>query len=121
MTLRLYLDEDVMRGSLERALRSRGIEFVTAFEAGMVGQIDELHLRYAASEGMALYSFNITDYAVLHANWLSQGQDHAGLILADQRYRYSVGEQMRRLHRIVLGLSAEEMKNRVEYLSTWSE
>jgi hypothetical protein len=121
MKLRLYLDEDAMDGDLVRALRSQGVELITAFEADMVGQIDEIHLRYATSEGLALYSFNITDYAVLNANWLSQGQDHAGLILADQRYRYSVGEQMRRLNRIVATLSAEGMKNRVEYLSSWNE
>ncbi len=121
MRLRLYLDEDIMRGSLVQALRSQGVELVIALEANMVKQRDEAHLKYAASEGLALYSFNIKDYAVLHTNWLSQGQEHAGLILADQRFRYSVGEQMRRLRRIVLTLSAEEMQNRLEYLSSWGE
>ncbi len=120
MRLRLYLDEDIMRGSLVQALRSQGIELVTALEADMVKEVDEAHLRYATSQGLALYSFNIKDYAVLHADWLAQGQEHAGLILADQRFRYSVGEQMRRLQRIVLALSAEDMKNRLEYLSSWN-
>ena len=105
MRFRLYLDEDVMRGSLVQALRSQGIEIVTAFEANMVKEPDEAQLRYATSEGLVLYSFNIRDYALLHTNWLAQGQEHAGLILSDQRFRYSVGEQMRRLSRIVLTLS----------------
>lgn len=68
MRLRLYLDEDAMDSDVVRALRSRDVELVTAFEAGMVGQIDEVHLKYATSQGLALYSFNITDYAVLHAD-----------------------------------------------------
>jgi hypothetical protein len=121
MKLRLYLDEDAMDNDLVKALRSQGIELVTAFEADMVKEPDEAHLRYATSEGLALYSFNIKDYVVLHSNWLAHGQEHAGLILANQRFHYSVGEQMRRLSRIVLTLSTEEMKNRLEYLSSWNE
>ena len=46
------------------------------------------------------------------------GQSHAGIILAVQQ-RYSVGEQMRRLLRLTSTLTAEEMRNRVEFLSSW--
>jgi hypothetical protein len=34
--------------------------------------------------------------------------------------RYSVGEQMRRLLRLIKTLTAEEMRNRIEFLSAWS-
>jgi hypothetical protein len=47
------------------------------------------------------------------------GQSHAGIILAAQQ-RYSVGEQMRRLLRLISALTAEEMRNRIEFLSARS-
>jgi hypothetical protein len=36
-----------------------------------------------------------------------------------QKQRYSVGEQMRRLLKLIAPVSAEEMINRVEFLSAW--
>ncbi len=43
---------------------------------------------------------------------------HAGIILARQR-QYSVGEQMRRLLKLVGAMSAEDMQDRLEFLSDW--
>jgi predicted nuclease of predicted toxin-antitoxin system len=97
----LYLDEDTMSADLVKALRSQGLEVVTAQDAGMTGKSDEEHLRYAASRGLVLYSFNIADHAALHSVFLQQGASHAGLILAEQQRRYSVGEQMRRLLKLI--------------------
>lgn len=54
----------------------------------------------------------------LHTASQTEGQTPAGLILAPQQ-RYSVGEQMRRLLRLVGAISAEEMRDRVEFLSAW--
>ena len=47
------------------------------------------------------------------------GESHAGIVLAVQQ-RYSVGEQMRRLLRLISSLTAEEMRSRIEFLSAWS-
>jgi hypothetical protein len=55
----------------------------------------------------------------LCSNLMRAGQSHAGIILAAQQ-RYSVGEQMRRLLRLISSLTAEEMRNRIEFLSAWS-
>jgi hypothetical protein len=49
----------------------------------------------------------------------AQGRSHAGLILAQQQ-RYPVGDQVRRLLRLVAAKSAEQMRNRIEFLSAWS-
>jgi uncharacterized protein with PIN domain len=116
--IRLYLDEDSMRSALVRALRARGIDVLTALEAGMIERSDEEHLEYATKEGRVLYSFNVRDYFRLHTEYLSQGKSHAGIILARQQ-RYSIGDQMRRLLRLIAAKSAEEMKNHVEFLSAW--
>src|SRR5438552_5578056 len=106
MTVRLYLDEDSMDHDLVEALRLRGVDVATPAEVGMIEQPDEAHLARAAAEGRVLYSFNIQDFYRLHTDYLSAGQHHAGIILAQQQ-RYSIGEQMRRLLRIIAARSTE--------------
>jgi len=118
--VRLYLDEDAMGSRLTRALRSNGLDLVTAYEAGMSEQPDEEHLKYAASQGRVLFSYNIHDYAVLSARFFEQSISHAGIILVEQR-SFDLGEQTRRLVRLADTLSAEEMKDRVEFLNSWGE
>ena len=107
-----------MDGDLVRGLRSRGIDVITAAEAGMIRRKDEEHLSFAAARGRALYSFNIGDYHQIHTEWTSTGRGHAGIILAQQR-RYSTGEQIRRLVRLIGSLTDEAMKNREEFLGRW--
>lgn len=118
MKVRLYLDEDSMDKSLVRALQARGIDVTTALEENMIEQADEAHLGYATTQGRALFSFNVGDFYGLHTAWLEQNKSHTGIVLCLQQ-RYSVGEQMRRLLKLVSQVSAEEMKNRVEFLSNW--
>ena len=118
MRIRLYLDEDAMSQGLVAALRRRGIDVVSALDAGMVGHPDEEHLKFAAEQGRVLYSFNVADYHLLHTNFLIQGQSHAGIVLAQQS-RYSIGEQTRCLLRLIAAKSAEEMANQVDFLSAW--
>lgn len=45
MKIRFYMDEDVMRGGLVRAVRSQGVEVVTASDADMDSKPDSSHLR----------------------------------------------------------------------------
>ena len=107
-----------MHQGLVRALRVRGIDVVTALEARMIEQSDADHLRYATENGRVLCSFNARDYYRLHSEYLGQNEVHAGIILMPQQ-RYSIGEQMRRILRVVAGRSADGMRNRVEFLSAW--
>jgi hypothetical protein len=113
--IRLYFDEDSARHSLVRELRFRGADLVTAMEAGMAGRADGEQLEWAASNGRALYSFNRSDFHCLHTTWLREGRNHSGIILS--RQGLSVGEQMRRLLRLIAARSADEMQNHVEFLS----
>ena len=107
-----------MRSALVRALRARRVDVLTALEAGMIERSDEEHLEYAAKEGRVLYSFNVKDFYRLHQEYLARGRSHAGIILARQQH-YSVGKEIRRLLKLVATRSAEEMRNRVEFLSAW--
>jgi hypothetical protein len=107
-----------MHHSLVRALRARGADVLTALEAGMIEREDADHLAYATQQGRVLCTFNIGDYYGLHTDWATQGRRHAGVVLMPQQH-YSVGEQMRRLFRLMAHRGSDEMENRVEFLSEW--
>jgi hypothetical protein len=49
---------------------------------------------------------------------MAAGGEHAGLILT-QQHRFTLGEHLRRLLRLAATISAEEMRNRLEFLSSW--
>ncbi|MDX2230062.1 MAG: DUF5615 family PIN-like protein [Leptolyngbyaceae cyanobacterium bins.349] len=55
--LSLYLDEDSMDKALVNALKARGVDVITAGDAGMMGCSDEAHLDFATSVGRILYTF----------------------------------------------------------------
>ena len=118
MRIRLYMDEDSMDRGLLRALRARGVDVTTALDEGMIECDDARHLDYATAHGRVLYTLNVVDFYRLHMDCLARGKSHAGIILARQQ-RYSAGEQMRRLLRLITARSAEEMRNNVEFLSAW--
>ena len=104
--------------ALVEALRARGVNVISALEAGNIERPDERHLQYAAAQGRVLYTFNVCDFYRLHADYLSRGLSHAGMIFARQQ-RYSVGEQMRRLLKLIAAKSADDMRNHFEFLSRW--
>jgi len=118
MKVSLYLDEDAQDNDLIQALQLRGVDVVGAWNAGMRQRDDEEHLRFASAQGRVLYGFNVGDYFRLHTQFISHGRTHAGIALAKQQ-RYSVGEQMRRLLRLIATRSAEEMRDQIEFLSDW--
>jgi hypothetical protein len=116
--IRFYLDEDAMDGDLANALRARGVEVVTALEANLLKSPDERQLAFAAQLNLVIYSFNIGDFARLHGEWLAHDRQHAGIVVAPQQ-QFSIGEQMRRLLRIHATLDAAQMRNRLDFLTSW--
>ena len=100
------------------ALRLRGADVTRAQEVGLAGSPDKVQLGWCRTDGRVLYSFNVGDFYGLHSDYLAAGEHHAGIILAPQQ-RYSVGEQMRRLLRLIAVRSAEDMRDRVEFLNEW--
>ena len=116
MQIRLYFDEDALHRRLKQALNERGVDVLTSEEAGMRERDDKDHLDFATAQGRVLYSFNIRNYCRIHTECIVSDKPHAGMILAPQQ-RYSIGEQMRRLMRIVNARTAEQMTNQLEFLS----
>jgi len=117
--IRLYIDEDAMDTDLVNALRLRGVDTLTVRDAGMIRQPDEAQLRFASQQGRALYSFNVADFCRIHASWIEAGASHSGLILARQQ-RHSIGDRLRRLMRLITAKSAEELRERIEFLNVWA-
>jgi hypothetical protein len=116
--LRYHLDEDCQSAALAAALRQHGIGVATTNESGSAGVDDDAQLDHATKQGAAVVTNNICDYTALHARWLSAGREHAGIVLFPQQ-GYSIGEVVRRLAHLRGTLSAEEMRNRLEWLSAW--
>src|SRR3989442_14029299 len=107
-----------MDSDLVAALRSRGVTVVTALDAGLTEKTDEEQLAFATERGCVLYTFNVSDFYRLHTQWVSAGQEHAGMILAPQQ-RFSVGEQLRRILRLRAATIIGSMRNQVEFLANW--
>ncbi|MEK6301291.1 MAG: DUF5615 family PIN-like protein [Acidobacteriota bacterium] len=118
MKIRLYLDEDAMDADLVHALRIRGVDVTTALEQAMIRRDDVDHLELAASQGRTLYSFNVGDFLRLHHEYLTGGKHHSGIILAQQQ-RHSLGDQMRRLLKIIASRSAEDIADTAVFLTAW--
>ncbi|MCX6602467.1 MAG: hypothetical protein NTV52_02605 [Acidobacteria bacterium] len=49
---------------------------------------------------------------------LARGEGHGGIVVASQQ-TYPVGEEIRRLLRLMQRLSGERMRGRIEFLSAW--
>ena len=106
-----------MDRALVQALRGRGVDIITVFEAGTEGQIDEDQLNWATSQNRVLYSHNISDFCRLHSAILSEGKIHAGIALLEQGY--SVGEQLKCLSRLIVAKTAEDMQNQLEFINKY--
>ncbi len=92
-------------------LRLRGIDVLTAQEAGKLSGPDHEHLAFATQEERAIFTMD-QDYLILH----SQSNDHAGIVYAPQSRRPTVGECVRSLCLIHSVITAEEMVGHLEFI-----
>jgi hypothetical protein len=116
--IRLYFDEDAMDEDVVDALRIRGVDVLTPLEAKTLGRDDINQLDFATERRRVLYTFNQGHFHQLHIQYVTGGRPHAGIILGQQQ-RFSVGEQMRRLLKIIAAKSAEDIENQIVFLSSW--
>ena len=113
--IRLFLDEDVPEG-VALALRLRGYDVRTVQEAGRKGLTDAEQLSYARSEGRVLLTHNAADFARLHLTFVGTGKKHGGIILAKQ---LPIGVVVRAMLNLLSGSRAEDLRNRLVWLSDW--
>lgn len=111
--LKIYTDENVDVRVAE-GLRKRGIKAFSAVEKGLMGVSDMEHFRYASEIQAVIFTH---DHHFLQiANTLTtEGKEHWGVIYVEMN-RLSIGECIKGLALYADILSAEEMKNKIEFL-----
>ncbi|MFN0147830.1 MAG: DUF5615 family PIN-like protein [Dehalococcoidia bacterium] len=107
--LSYFLDEHV-GAAVAAGLRLRGIQAVTAAEAGRRTLDDQGHIVWCAERGLVLVTTD-TDFIALHV----AGVTHAGIVWTPNQRR-SVGELIRRLEALALARTPEGMANTLEYV-----
>jgi hypothetical protein len=109
MAIRFHLDENVS-GAVALALRRRGVDVTTAFEAGLLGADDAEHLNFGRRESRVIVTHD-DDFTRLHAD----GTDHAGICYCPKD-KHSIGDLVRLLTLIHEYFSDAEMDGHLEYL-----
>lgn len=105
----LYLDEN-LTPKIAVQLRQKGIDVVTVYDLGLVGDTDANHLSRATQMGRVLVTAD-TDFLRL----VAEGVEHAGIVFGVQE-EHTVGDWVRALELICFVYTAEDMRNHVEYL-----
>jgi len=116
--IRLYIDEDAVERGFVQSCRSNDIDVITTLDANRLTYADEAQLIWANEQRRVIYTFNKRDFSQLHSNFLVQSISHSGIILAQQQ-RYSIGQQLRGLLKLIRSKSSEEMINQLVYLGNY--
>ena len=111
--LRIYTDENVDVRVAE-GLKKRGIEAFSAKEKRMIGATDLKHFNYAFQIGAAIFTHD-SHFIDIAKKLVEEGKNHWGVIFVSIN-KLSIGECIKRLALCTNVLSAEEMKNKVEFL-----
>jgi hypothetical protein len=110
---KFYLNEN-LSPRLATQLRTHGIDVVTSHEAGMLAASDNDQLAFAVSEQRAIVTFNIHDFAVLHAEYIVNGQAHWGMLFSTEE---PIGVLLQCLLRLANSVSALDLKNQIRWLN----
>ena len=117
MRIKLLLDEDV-QVELSRALKARDFDAPSVQELGRKGLSDDDQLMFASNDNRTFFTYNVKDFVELHREFIIEGKEHYGIIVSRQR---PIGAALKRLLSLMNTLSAEDMRNRFEFLSDWKE
>lgn len=112
----IYCDEDV-HGAVWRGLKRLSIDATSVAIEGRLGLNDEAQIAWAIASGRVILTHNVEDFPRMHAEILERGERHAGIIVG--RQDMSVGEIIRRVAHLCTTLTADDMLDRLEYLSGW--
>jgi hypothetical protein len=111
----IYTDNDSGDHAVVSWLREHGYSVTTSAEEGRTRSPDVEQLRFATANEWVIYTANVADYARLHRDFLSAGESHAGIV-ARIYQQLDVGEQMRRLERVLTEYEGRDMTNVFVYL-----
>lgn len=108
----LYADEDVDI-LLKPLLYAKGFSVFTTHEEQMLGRSDEEQLRHAGERGHVFLTHNRVHFERLHAQYLQEGKEHCGIIIATRRNVY---ELARRIARFLERNPASKLRSQVWYV-----
>jgi len=84
--VKLYLDEN-LSPRIAELLRVRGLDAISAHEAGNTQLADHAQLRYATSQSRAVVTCDVADLVVLATELIAANADHAGIVLVSSAFR----------------------------------
>jgi hypothetical protein len=111
--LAFYIDHQ-FRAAVVRGLRARGIDVLTAFEDGAERYDDESLLVRATELGRILVTHD-NGFLGRAAEWQQSNSEFAGIAFTAQ-VPIDIGYVIEYLELIAHAMSADEMRNRVEYI-----
>ena len=112
----IYCDEEV-HGAVSRGLVRLGITATSAVAEKQTGISDPAQLAYSVNRGWCILTHNVEDFPRLHAEVVGSEEHHTGIIVC--RQDLAIGEIIRCVSRLCATLSAEDMRDRLEYLGGW--
>lgn len=107
--IRYFMDEHYP-AAVTQGLRQRGLDVLTAQDAGRSSLPDPDQLAFARAEDRVTVTFD-ADYLALHQS----GIDHAGIAWCPQE-KYRIGTLVQLLELLYNVAARDQMRNRVEYL-----
>jgi hypothetical protein len=110
--IRLFLDEDVWVG-LAAALRSAGIDAVSAGELNRKGYSDESQLQFAIEAQRTILTHNVQDFAPLARECAANSIEHHGIIVAPQLEK---GKLLQRTLVLLNSLTAAQLANTLRFI-----
>lgn len=84
--MKLYLDEN-LSPRIAELLSARGLDAVSAHEAGNTQLTDAAQLRHATGQARAIVTCDVPDFVALAADMTVANADHAGIILVSSQFR----------------------------------
>jgi predicted nuclease of predicted toxin-antitoxin system len=107
--IRFHLDESVSP-AIADGLRRRGIDVTASRDVGLLGASDETQLSFAVAAGRVIFTQD-DDFLAM----AKQGAEHCGIVYCHQHAR-TIGQILGGLLLIADCLTAEEMRNHLEFL-----
>jgi len=100
--------------AVAEGLKRRGIDAISARDAGNLGLTDEQQLIYASENELPLFTHD-ADFLKLAHHWAITGQNHWGIVYVHPQ-KLNVGECIRRLKILADLFDADDLRNHIEFL-----
>lgn len=108
--MNIYTDENIERPIIE-GLRRRGIDVISVVDLGYAGSPDTFHIKKASEVNAVILTRDADFLRMAHGS----GVQHNGIIFAHSK-NTSIGQCIRGVELIANILTAEDMKNHIEFL-----